>query len=407
VLTSTADAEQVRQLGNGSLKPGHAAVLQATTMTTSDVDEAREILGGDFYSNFIDVLPPIRPWTTRIDVAPAGPVTIGDLRFGTDVRINFGELGAYHVDLPLSRSLAWRQGRCKVTVPTSAVAAVFQPVGDTVLEHWRGDRRLLSVACPACPTCLPRPTAAVDWQSCHSRPSARGTYPATGEPDSSLPARLWPCADRIARLSQPPPKNNKTGELKENQHGKDSDHHADRRGRAARCPARAEVGRPAIAERDRSRRQERRGDLNRSGGQLPQEVGRGAGGLTCSRGRGRGQRDRGAAARLRGIQRQGHRGIGGPRAGARHADPHGHGQRSPVSGGWVTLRGAVEWDYQRREAERVVRTLAGVKGVTNLIDLRPRKGPIPEELTKQIEEALVRKAETDGEKITVTVWSTR
>ena len=74
-----------------------------------------------------------------------------------------------------------------------------------------------------------------------------------------------------------------------------------------------------------------------------------------------------------------------------------------VSGGWVTLRGEVEWEYQRREAERVVRTLAGVKGVTNLIGLRPRNGPDPEELRTQIDEALVRSAETDAEKITVTV----
>jgi hypothetical protein len=37
-----------------------------------------------------------------------------------------------------------------------------------------------------------------------------------------------------------------------------------------------------------------------------------------------------------------------------------------VSKGWVTLRGEVEWGYERRAAERVVRRLAGVRGVTNL-----------------------------------------
>jgi osmotically-inducible protein OsmY len=74
-----------------------------------------------------------------------------------------------------------------------------------------------------------------------------------------------------------------------------------------------------------------------------------------------------------------------------------------VSGGWVTLQGEVEWDYQRREAERVVRTLAGVKGVTNVIEVRPRTGPAPDELEKQIQEALVRSAETDAEKIDVKV----
>jgi osmotically-inducible protein OsmY len=73
-----------------------------------------------------------------------------------------------------------------------------------------------------------------------------------------------------------------------------------------------------------------------------------------------------------------------------------------VSGGWVTLRGEVEWEYQRTEAERVVRTLAGVKGVTNLVTVRPRTGPSPDELKRSIEHALIRSAETDADRITVT-----
>jgi osmotically-inducible protein OsmY len=74
-----------------------------------------------------------------------------------------------------------------------------------------------------------------------------------------------------------------------------------------------------------------------------------------------------------------------------------------VSGGWVTLRGEVDWDYQRREAQRVVRNLTGVKGVSNLITVRPRTGPSPEKLRKKIEDALVRTAETDAERIHVTI----
>jgi osmotically-inducible protein OsmY len=73
-----------------------------------------------------------------------------------------------------------------------------------------------------------------------------------------------------------------------------------------------------------------------------------------------------------------------------------------VSGGWVTLRGEVDWDYQRREAQRVVRNLTGVKGVSNLITVRPRTGPSPDELKKKIEDALVRTAETDADRIHVT-----
>src|SRR5829696_9302792 len=41
-----------------------------------------------------------------------------------------------------------------------------------------------------------------------------------------------------------------------------------------------------------------------------------------------------------------------------------------VHNGWVTLTGAVEDAYERREAEAAVRTLDGVAGVTNLIETR-------------------------------------
>jgi osmotically-inducible protein OsmY len=72
-----------------------------------------------------------------------------------------------------------------------------------------------------------------------------------------------------------------------------------------------------------------------------------------------------------------------------------------VSKGWVTLKGEVEWQYQKGDAERVVRRLTGVKGVTNLIMVKPRI--TPSELKQKIEQALVRSAETDAERITVEV----
>jgi osmotically-inducible protein OsmY len=72
-----------------------------------------------------------------------------------------------------------------------------------------------------------------------------------------------------------------------------------------------------------------------------------------------------------------------------------------VSGGWVTLRGEMDWDYQRQEAERLVRNLTGVKGISNFIVVTPHVGPSPDELKKKIEDALVRTAETDAERIHV------
>lgn len=74
-----------------------------------------------------------------------------------------------------------------------------------------------------------------------------------------------------------------------------------------------------------------------------------------------------------------------------------------VSKGWVTLRGEVEWEYQRREAERGIRRLSGVRGVSNLITVRPRRQPSPSDLKRRIEDALVRSAETDAERINLDV----
>jgi osmotically-inducible protein OsmY len=72
-----------------------------------------------------------------------------------------------------------------------------------------------------------------------------------------------------------------------------------------------------------------------------------------------------------------------------------------VSKGWVTLEGEVEWQYQRDAAERDVRRLVGVKGVTNLIKLAPRATPA--DLKQKIEEALTRIATSDADRITVEV----
>ena len=72
-----------------------------------------------------------------------------------------------------------------------------------------------------------------------------------------------------------------------------------------------------------------------------------------------------------------------------------------VSKGWVTIKGNVEWQYQKDEADRVVRRLTGVKGVTNLITVKPRINP--SDLKQKIEKALVRSAETDAQRITVDV----
>ena len=70
-----------------------------------------------------------------------------------------------------------------------------------------------------------------------------------------------------------------------------------------------------------------------------------------------------------------------------------------VSKGWVTLEGTVEWQYQRVEAERSVHNLQGVRGVSNLIEVKPHVSKA--EVKASIEAALKRSAEIDASRITV------
>jgi osmotically-inducible protein OsmY len=67
--------------------------------------------------------------------------------------------------------------------------------------------------------------------------------------------------------------------------------------------------------------------------------------------------------------------------------------------GHVTLEGGVEWMYQRIAAEEAVRSLRGVKSVSNQIKLESKVSTT--EVRDKIEAALRRNAEVDARRITV------
>lgn len=64
-----------------------------------------------------------------------------------------------------------------------------------------------------------------------------------------------------------------------------------------------------------------------------------------------------------------------------------------VEGGWVTLRGEVEWRYQSFEADRATRCLIGVTGIDNLLEVVPTVPP--SDICDRILQALRRNAEID------------
>jgi osmotically-inducible protein OsmY len=76
-----------------------------------------------------------------------------------------------------------------------------------------------------------------------------------------------------------------------------------------------------------------------------------------------------------------------------------------VANGWLTLEGDVDRYFQREAADRAVRYLMGVKGVTNLILMR--ETPTPADIKQRIRASLKRQAEVDADQIKVETTGSR
>jgi osmotically-inducible protein OsmY len=71
-----------------------------------------------------------------------------------------------------------------------------------------------------------------------------------------------------------------------------------------------------------------------------------------------------------------------------------------VTQGWVTLKGNVNWEYQRTAARDAVCFMPGVRGVSNNITVKPAVQPSA--VKDAIEKAFVRNAEIDAGNVSVT-----
>jgi osmotically-inducible protein OsmY len=72
-----------------------------------------------------------------------------------------------------------------------------------------------------------------------------------------------------------------------------------------------------------------------------------------------------------------------------------------VSQGWVTLAGKTQWFYEKAAAERTVRYLMGVTGVTNTITVELQMPVKAVDVRASIEAAFVRNVELDAKTIKV------
>jgi osmotically-inducible protein OsmY len=74
--------------------------------------------------------------------------------------------------------------------------------------------------------------------------------------------------------------------------------------------------------------------------------------------------------------------------------------KATVTHGWVTLEGHVDWAYQSEAADKIIRGLVGVKGVTNRVVVKPTIHS--KDVKAKITEALHRQAQIDARRIWLT-----
>ena len=69
--------------------------------------------------------------------------------------------------------------------------------------------------------------------------------------------------------------------------------------------------------------------------------------------------------------------------------------------GWITLEGSVDWQYQRMAAEDTVRTIRGIKGISNKISIQAEG--LKADIKDKIRGALVRNAQLDSTQIDIDI----
>jgi AraC-like DNA-binding protein len=110
----------------------------------SDVDSARALCAAFFYDVTLEPIGPADDFGLAADVVRLGPVTLGDLRFGSDVTIATGDLHAYQISLPVVGEIE-SEHRGTRTTATPDRAAVYQPLGPARAARWPAESRVLCV----------------------------------------------------------------------------------------------------------------------------------------------------------------------------------------------------------------------------------------------------------------------
>ncbi|AHH19787.1 transcriptional regulator, AraC family [Nocardia nova SH22a] len=118
---------------------------RSITCATDDFDEYRASILHAYYPARLDLVGPRRPLSqARMSAVQLTDMTIGIVRFGAEVCIDPGDVGGYHVDIPVRGSLATSCGSQQL-VATPGRAAIYTPGEHTYLSSWGADTTQVSM----------------------------------------------------------------------------------------------------------------------------------------------------------------------------------------------------------------------------------------------------------------------
>ena len=106
---------------------------------TEDIDEFRHNLNSVFYPAEVNLVGDrVRTAPAELSAVRLNHLTIGRARFGNEVRVDPGDLGTYHVNVPVTGEVVSWCGD-QQTIATPRHAAVFTPNQHTILPLWQAD----------------------------------------------------------------------------------------------------------------------------------------------------------------------------------------------------------------------------------------------------------------------------
>ncbi|KUM86814.1 MULTISPECIES: AraC family transcriptional regulator [Streptomyces] len=116
-----------------------------SSYATTSVEEAHDAIAAHYYDLRLEVTGRSAQFATSLSVVDLGALVVGDIRFGTEMRMSFGEPGVYHVAVPFGGRFSVQEGHRDVQLATERRAVVFDPARDIHIDAWSADCRALTV----------------------------------------------------------------------------------------------------------------------------------------------------------------------------------------------------------------------------------------------------------------------